>query len=279
MEINTSGGGMRKIIGVVALLAMGCAAAGENAAGLAGKRVPDLLPVTQPAMVAQATTTSSKLNMTLGVCEGVKTPDDPQGQLGGQLAPAGWYLVYMQRMGNTAFSINGAKVTLLNGPTHGRIEGESLSRTGGPSFGYIPNHGFLGQDQITFLVEVGGKRIKVVTTLYVDNHGLYCENKDIDVERISNTNTPDLAVDLASWLSATHLFGQFANSGITLNLADLAGGAVGQTVGSTITLDTNAAGHNWFIDTTGGTPDEASSHLAKLQNSQQAIGYSHSTRP
>jgi len=39
-------------------------------------------------------------------------------------------------------------------------------------------------------------------------------------------------------------------SGITLNIADLPGGAVGQTVGTNITLDDNAAGNGWFIDTT-----------------------------
>ena len=37
---------------------------------------------------------------------------------------------------------------------------------------------------------------------------------------------------------------------VTLNIADLPGGAVGQTVGTTITLDDNAAGNGWFIDTT-----------------------------
>jgi hypothetical protein len=37
---------------------------------------------------------------------------------------------------------------------------------------------------------------------------------------------------------------------VTLNIADLPGGAVGQTVGTNITLDDNAAGNGWFIDTT-----------------------------
>jgi hypothetical protein len=35
---------------------------------------------------------------------------------------------------------------------------------------------------------------------------------------------------------------------ITLNIANLPGGAVGQTVGTAITLDTNAAGDGWYID-------------------------------
>jgi hypothetical protein len=39
-------------------------------------------------------------------------------------------------------------------------------------------------------------------------------------------------------------------SAITLNIANLPGGSVGQTTGNNITLDANAAGYNWFIDTT-----------------------------
>jgi hypothetical protein len=49
-----------------------------------------------------------------------------------------------------------------------------------------------------------------------------------------------------------------ASSGVVLNIADLAGGALGQTTGSTITLDTNAAGNGWFIDT---TPADNSEYL------------------
>ncbi|MDD2776159.1 MAG: hypothetical protein PHU06_09395 [Gallionella sp.] len=166
-------------------------------------------PVAPPTIVAQATT--NKINMTLSACEGVKTPDDPQGQLGGQLTPAGWYQTYMENKYGKYFPIDGAKVTLLVGPTHGKIE----------NFGYIPNHGFLGQDKVIHLVELDGKRIKVITTLYVDNHGLHCEGDAGDVKRISSTNTLDLTTGLAALLTDTQLSGQFANSGITLNFTDL----------------------------------------------------------
>ena len=162
-----------------------------------------------PPVVAKATT--NKINMTLSACEGVKTLDDPQGQLGGTLDPAGWYQVYMQNKFGKYIPIDGAKATLLVGPTHGRIE----------NFGYIPNHGFLGQDKVIHLVEVDGKRIKVITMLYVDNHGLHCEGDAGDVKRISSTNTLDLTTGLAALLTATQLSGQFANSGITLNFTDL----------------------------------------------------------
>jgi hypothetical protein len=46
----------------------------------------------------------------------------------------------------------------------------------------------------------------------------------------------------------TGLIGDTAD--ISLSIADLPGAAVGQTTGSNITLDTNAAGNGWFIDST-----------------------------
>lgn len=46
------------------------------------------------------------------------------------------------------------------------------------------------------------------------------------------------------------------NNTVTVTTADLSGGAVGQTTGSSITLDTNAAGYSWYIDYTPYLNDE-----------------------
>jgi len=47
----------------------------------------DNAPVAPPAIVvAQAETTTSKSDMTLGNCEDVQTPDNPNGQLGGGIS-------------------------------------------------------------------------------------------------------------------------------------------------------------------------------------------------
>ena len=43
------------------------------------------------------------------------------------------------------------------------------------------------------------------------------------------------------------------SSAVTVGMADLPGGAVGQTAGQSIVLDDNAAGHGWFVDP---TPDQ-----------------------
>jgi hypothetical protein len=55
------------------------------------------------------------------------------------------------------------------------------------------------------------------------------------------TLTSILGASLASSLDAN-------TSGVTLTIANLPNAAVGQTVGTAITLDTNAAGYGWFVD-------------------------------
>jgi|CXWL01.1.fsa_nt_gi hypothetical protein len=45
-------------------------------------------------------------------------------------------------------------------------------------------------------------------------------------------------------------------NGVTLSFADLPAGALGQTTGNAITLDTTASGNGWYIDTTPGLNEE-----------------------
>ena len=217
--------------------------------------VPPLVdaPVAPPAIVSQATTTiTNKPNMTLGVCEDVQTPDNPNGQLGGQLAPVGALKIYWYNKFKEVLSVKDAKVTVLQEPLHGVLASTSPDETFGPYFEYAPNHGYLGQDKITFLVEVGGKSVKIVTTLYVvpiaDSKGVNCFGGPKLINSIDQTN---LSTGLASWLSTEQLAGILSDAaGVTVTISDLPGGAVGQTTGTNITLDTNAAGYNWFIDLT-----------------------------
>ncbi|MFA6921855.1 MAG: Ig-like domain-containing protein, partial [Gallionella sp.] len=71
---------------------------------------------------------------------------------------------------------------------------------------------------------------------------------------MQDANAPDVAT---SWQSLFAQNEQIINS-INLSFADLPGAAVGQTTGTSITLDTNAAGYNWFID---NTPADNSEYL------------------
>jgi hypothetical protein len=65
------------------------------------------------------------------------------------------------------------------------------------------------------------------------------------VENLHHPRHPLDSATLQTLLTYTGL-----DSAIKVEISDLAGTAVGSTQGSTITLDTTAAGYNWFIDPT-----------------------------
>jgi hypothetical protein len=157
---------------------------------------------------------------------------------------------------------------VLQQPKHGRLDADTGL--------YYPEAGFFGKDSVTYLVEIGDHRVKV-TFFIQTNQGVgtesykkLCPNpyywkisSTLDTNGNSTltsveyqspaTDTATLAAILGS--SVNSLFG---TSGVTLSLADLTGGALGQAAGSTITLDTTAAGNGWFIDT---TPSDNSEYL------------------
>lgn len=165
-----------------------------------------------------------------------------------------------------------------------------------PNYAYLPEKGYLGKDSASFLIEIGGVQVKVVYFFQavegpLGNTGRedYCSETGIrwkisstidangnstitsveyqsPVVSAANTALTDTAA-LASTLCLNFTAGaSFLGSAtvdpsvITLTIADLTNGAVGQAVGNTITLDDNAAGHNWFIDT---TPADNSEYLPK----------------
>ena len=195
-------------------------------------------PIAPPAIVvAQAATTAGKPDVALGNCESVQTPDSPTGQVGGGLYPAATVKSYWNML-----SVQDAKVTVLEGPKHGVVKGSSRITENGPPYGYVPDHGFLGEDRITFLVEVAGKRVKVVMTLFVVENSVDQGDSPCPgyIQFLNSIEAPRIATDLTTWLSATQHGGQFADN-FMFNFAALTGGAVGQTAGTNITLDTNAA--------------------------------------
>ena len=165
------------------------------------------------------------------------------------------------------------QVKVLKGPAHGALVPATKTAI---YFVYHANPGYLGSDQMVFEVETMGKKFKVIQTVVIDNSG----NLDYptpDTVKTGNEVCPD---DKGSFLdiielptdgfasdeelAMLHSMLSFALGGVggmsngSLNIADLPNAAVGQTTGSTVTLDTNAAGYNWFIDT---TPTDNSEYL------------------
>jgi len=173
--------------------------------------------------------------------------------------------------GMTVEQINAtpANIKVLKGPTHGELVPSDAT-----SFTYHANPGYLGSDQMIFEVEVLGKKFKVIDTVVIHNSGnldyptdaakeifrKVCPSNNRSSLDIIELPTDGFASDeelanLHSMLSFA-LGSEYSSNGGSLNIADLPGGAVGQAVGNTITLDDNAAGHGWFIDTTPGSNEE-----------------------
>lgn len=146
--------------------------------------------------------------------------------------------LYSSSSGKIIADLASIKTTLLEGTKHGKIFAE-VDNEGLVSYHYDPEPNYVGNDRAVFIAEFEGKRYKIVLKLHVfivvDEHDTTCP----DPQLIKVTQPKPIPGSSSYESGAT-----------TLTFADLPGGAVGQTVGATITLDTTAAGYNWFIDYT-----------------------------
>jgi Bacterial Ig domain len=146
-------------------------------------------------------------------------------------------------------TVNGqATITVLEQPKHG-----SLSSNSNDYFLYAPAEGYFGKDQVTYLVEIGGYKVKVIQFIKVINkftlgntgYERNCADTGT-IWKISTTPTTNPETNFANLLNdAIDAFTGFR---------DLAGTTVGETTGlglsAQITFDSNAAGHGWLVDLT-----------------------------
>ena len=256
--------------------------------------MPNVPPQNTPVIIAQANQAQAgdvTTTRTIGVCHPA-----PNGDYNGEntidpIGEAGFYLrsYEHQKVQNIGTA------TVLQQPKHGTLRllteadrgtlfdpdrrhaNEPLDPAAALQV-YLPESGYLGKDSATFLVEIGGKQVKVKYYFQALGPGARLGNYGLEELcaktgyhwKISTTLNPDgtstltsveyqspitdagtSTTDLAATLSASILSSLAVGpSAVTLNIVDLPGGAVGQTVGSTITLDDNAANYNWFIDPT-----------------------------
>lgn len=153
-------------------------------------------------------------------------------------------------------SIRNSKVTIIESPQHGAVERLTPNSH---AWKYTAEPEYVGKDRVVFLVEAQGRRFKIVANLLV--HHVVPEY-DLDEPPACEEVFPkgDAPIDpsfeqkmgtaaLPSWLRSASLI----PSNYTVTFGNLPGNAVGNTAGTSITLDTNAAGHDWFID---ATPDQ-----------------------
>jgi hypothetical protein len=156
-------------------------------------------------------------------------------------------------------------------------------------YAYLPDSNYVGKDTATIQVDFGnGLKVNVKYYFQAVNRGglgddwagTYCKTGvywKISTTLDANGNSTITAVEyqspvagatgataadiaaLASTLG-TGILGSLAGgpADVNVNITDLAGGALGETTGLNITLDDNATGYNWFIDT---TPADNSEYL------------------
>jgi hypothetical protein len=212
--------------------------------------IPDIWPISGllvgAAVAVAATPVQAADNYVLGRCK-VSSPDS-----GAEIRPtfnADDYLVTYHgsdlRYQGFTFDDNSAKVTLVKAPAHGKVV-HVESRVSNNYYHYYSDEGYYGKDRFVVQVEKNGVKVQIQYLMEValedEPTGNICNP---DMWKISSS-TPALDnARLQSLLAATNI-----GDSVSVTFADLLGGAIGQTTGTSITLDTNAAGHNWFIDPT-----------------------------
>jgi len=161
---------------------------------------------------------------------------------GGVVDPATWLVVQIgNREHRDLYPLAATvKFSLLEDVMHGKLI-PLTSGTGSAYYKYLAAPDYLGNDKAVFMAEFEGKRYKVIINFVI-------------TEGIDENNPKCLQPELIKLNKPSSGSSGFDLNGITVTFADLAGGAVGKTIGeganATITLDDNAAGNGWFIDTT-----------------------------
>jgi hypothetical protein len=198
-----------------------------------------------------------KKERVLGVCQPVEiNMGDGHPVALFSITDAAHYMYVYEKKENFFGDGTKAKVTLVSPPKSGKIEYvDDVPVT------YLPNQNFEGYDSFVLQVEQDGIKVKIKYFILVDYAAnlkyITCPETPKGAAgwwKISLNPAPDYTQDIHPLLTYTGL----ANSPVTVETADLSGSAIGSTTAQTITLDTDAAGHSWFVDS---TPQDNSEYL------------------
>ncbi len=179
------------------------------------------------------------------------------------ISNAASYILYHQNhlMRGDENLFDGAKVRILMKRKHGVLELEDDQLAVESSwYRYNPKVGFEGTDRFVMQVEKSGIKVKIYYVIEVlgdEAAAGYCPKEFWKI----SSNLPTGTDDYTNWQNTATLSEMLANASQSLtSFSDLAGTAVGETKGegstAQITLDSTAAGHNWFIDTTPSNNEE-----------------------
>jgi hypothetical protein len=213
--------------------------------------VPYVPAYDTPIVLAQADTAGATppADFILNACQETYHTPDPRSAFRA-VDPGGMLAMYIQHRDKRAISISEIKdITMLQGTQHGKIFSE-IDSVGLTSYHYDPAPGYFGEDKAIFMADYAGKHYRIVVQIKVTEY--FNENDP-------QCSTPVL-IKATKPSSGDSGYGSgYDLASVSVNFADLAGGALGQTNATGITLDDNAAGNGWFIDT---TPWDNSEYLA-----------------
>ena len=141
---------------------------------------------------SQAQQVAATNDRTIGVCQLIGNPD-PEETAVNVLSPIDAVQGYFYSLEHRRLE-SAAQVTILKNPLHGTLVDE-----GDGAYRYRPTAGYLGNDNATLLVEMGGYKVKVIVVFHVlegpllgDTSDLYNELCPKLVRRISLDASPDL---------------------------------------------------------------------------------------
>lgn len=147
--------------------------------------MPSIPPQEQTIVMVQADSAQQQIvskERTLGVCHPVPNSIPPEGA-------RGEYVVNLIQSAKSYFTLyehqkvaGETNVTVVKGPAHGSLQliTEANVATfmsgrfvdGNRSYAYFPNPGYVGNDRATFLVDIGGQKVKLVYFFQSVDHPL-----------------------------------------------------------------------------------------------------------
>lgn len=201
--------------------------------------VPSVPAQQTPIVLAQAATlaagsSNQQPDYILKACSETESTGDPRSAMRA-VDPAYALKNYIQNRDKHYVELAAIKTTLLEGTTHGKIT-SGTTNYGRTAYGYDAEPNYVGKDKAVFMAEFEGKRYKIVVDLRVFTM----------VNENDPTCPPPQLIKVKKPVKPSSGANGYDLNSISVTFSDLDGGAIGQTTGSTITLDPTASGYNWF---------------------------------
>ncbi len=218
--------------------------------------VPPQMSTDVPALIAKATSSKPKILKPFTFCTDIES--------GVPESTANRFTVFRNGEYNPEQHIN-HRVRLIQPPANGVVTlsdkltpfavGATESGNKIYALEFWPTENYIGKDRAVFEVEANNKKYRVTVNFWVMDTVFDDGQGDTNCKQQKFGSSRDTSHNFTAWQRSADLSAFLAAaSGVTYSFTDLPATALGQTVGegasAAITLDTNAAGHGWYVDPT-----------------------------